>query len=167
MNVQDTAVRHDAMRIGGEKITTADVVEVRYPYTDQVIGTVPAGQASELLVAVPPQHPDMQIEPERVGHPIKQSTAPVAATASVIAPEMQPPAGSTPVTQPIATPPTSSPQPLSPQPPPNYAPPATPVSGSSTPVSDSSVPAHQPTERFNRGMNRPGVSRHLNNRRRR
>ncbi|MCB1385612.1 MAG: phosphonoacetaldehyde dehydrogenase [Nitratireductor sp.] len=38
-------VRHDAMRIGGEKVTTRDVVEVRYPYSEQVIGTVPAGTA--------------------------------------------------------------------------------------------------------------------------
>ena len=33
------------MRIGGEKVTTDNVVEVRYPYTDEVIGTVPAGTA--------------------------------------------------------------------------------------------------------------------------
>ncbi|MBI1384323.1 MAG: phosphonoacetaldehyde dehydrogenase [Rhizobiales bacterium] len=39
------AVRHEAMRIGGEKVTTKDVVEVLYPYTDEVIGTVPAGTA--------------------------------------------------------------------------------------------------------------------------
>ncbi|MFZ1815607.1 MAG: phosphonoacetaldehyde dehydrogenase [Rhizobiaceae bacterium] len=39
------AVRHEAMRIGGEKVTTHDVVEVLYPYTDEVIGTVPAGKA--------------------------------------------------------------------------------------------------------------------------
>lgn len=38
-------VRHDTMRIGGEKVTTKEVVEVLYPYTDEVIGTVPAGQA--------------------------------------------------------------------------------------------------------------------------
>jgi len=38
-------IRHEAMRIGGEKVTTQDVVEVRYPYTDEVIGTVPAGTA--------------------------------------------------------------------------------------------------------------------------
>ena len=35
-----------AMRIGGEKVTTDDVIEVRYPYTDAVIGTVPAGNAT-------------------------------------------------------------------------------------------------------------------------
>jgi putative phosphonoacetaldehyde dehydrogenase len=35
----------EAMRIGGEKVTTGDVIEVRYPYTNEVIGTVPAGKA--------------------------------------------------------------------------------------------------------------------------
>ncbi|NKB29773.1 MAG: phosphonoacetaldehyde dehydrogenase [Rhodobacteraceae bacterium] len=45
MNAIDQTVRHEAMRIGGEKVFTDDVVEVRYPYTDQVIGTVPAGTA--------------------------------------------------------------------------------------------------------------------------
>ncbi len=38
-------IRHEGMRIGGEKIFTDDVVEVHYPYTDEVIGTVPAGKA--------------------------------------------------------------------------------------------------------------------------
>ncbi len=38
-------IRHEGMRIGGEAVFTDDVVEVRYPYTDEVIGTVPAGQA--------------------------------------------------------------------------------------------------------------------------
>lgn len=46
MNKPETAIRHEAMRIGGEKVTTKDVIEVRYPYTDEVIGTVPAGDAS-------------------------------------------------------------------------------------------------------------------------
>ena len=46
MNKSVTAIRHEAMRIGGEKVTTKDVIEVRYPYTDEVIGTVPAGNAS-------------------------------------------------------------------------------------------------------------------------
>ena len=45
MNQIDQTVRHEAMRIGGGKVFTDAVVEVRYPYTDQVIGTVPAGQA--------------------------------------------------------------------------------------------------------------------------
>ena len=34
---------NEAMRIGGEKVFTKDVIEVRYPYTNEVIGTVPAG----------------------------------------------------------------------------------------------------------------------------
>ena len=38
-------VRHEGMRIGGEVVFTDNVVEVRYPYTEEVIGTVPAGQA--------------------------------------------------------------------------------------------------------------------------
>lgn len=33
------------MRIGGEKVFTDEVVEVRYPFTNEVIGTVPAGKA--------------------------------------------------------------------------------------------------------------------------
>jgi len=51
MNKPDIAIRHDAMRIGGEKVTTEEVVEVRYPYTDEVIGTVPAGDASHVARA--------------------------------------------------------------------------------------------------------------------
>jgi phosphonoacetaldehyde dehydrogenase len=35
----------EAMRIGGEKIGTDEVVPVHYPYTNEVIGTVPAGRA--------------------------------------------------------------------------------------------------------------------------
>ena len=43
MNKVSQTVRHEAMRIGGEKVSTKDVVEVLYPYNEQVIGTVPAG----------------------------------------------------------------------------------------------------------------------------
>ncbi|MGO4909288.1 phosphonoacetaldehyde dehydrogenase [Pseudorhodobacter sp. W20_MBD10_FR17] len=38
-------IKHEAMRIGGEKVFTDAVIEVRYPFTDEVIGTVPAGGA--------------------------------------------------------------------------------------------------------------------------
>ena len=44
-------IRHEAMRIGGRRVTTPDVIEVRYPYTDQVVGTVPAGQAEHAAQA--------------------------------------------------------------------------------------------------------------------
>lgn len=40
-----TEIRHEGMRIGGEIVFTDAVVEVKYPYTDEVIGTVPAGSA--------------------------------------------------------------------------------------------------------------------------
>jgi putative phosphonoacetaldehyde dehydrogenase len=38
-------VRHEPMRIAGRKVDADGVIEVHYPYTDAVIGTVPAGQA--------------------------------------------------------------------------------------------------------------------------
>lgn len=38
-------VRHEGMRIGGEIVFTDDLIEVKYPYTDEVVGTVPAGTA--------------------------------------------------------------------------------------------------------------------------
>ena len=40
-----TGIRHEGMRIGGEIVFADDVIEVLYPYTDEVIGTVPAGKA--------------------------------------------------------------------------------------------------------------------------
>ena len=48
--VQQT-IRHDAMRFGGEKIKTDAVVDVRYPYSNEVIGTVPAGTAEHVRKA--------------------------------------------------------------------------------------------------------------------
>jgi putative phosphonoacetaldehyde dehydrogenase len=39
-------IRHEPMRIAGKKVDADDVIEVRYPYTDGVIGTVPAGGAA-------------------------------------------------------------------------------------------------------------------------
>jgi len=43
--MSEHAIRREGMRIGGETVHTDKVVEVRYPYTDEVIGTVPAGTA--------------------------------------------------------------------------------------------------------------------------
>ena len=37
---------HETMRIGGKKVDTEKRIEVRYPYTNEVIGTVPAGTAT-------------------------------------------------------------------------------------------------------------------------
>jgi putative phosphonoacetaldehyde dehydrogenase len=38
-------IRNEGMRIGVEKVFTGERIEVRYPYTDEVVGTVPAGTA--------------------------------------------------------------------------------------------------------------------------
>ncbi len=38
-------VRHEPMRIAGRKVDADAVLNVHYPYTDTVIGTVPAGNA--------------------------------------------------------------------------------------------------------------------------
>ena len=40
-------VRHEPMRIAGRKVEAEGVIEVRYPYTDEVVGTVPAGTAAQ------------------------------------------------------------------------------------------------------------------------
>lgn len=40
-----TDIRHEGMRIGGEVVFTDEVIEVKYPYTNEVVGTVPAGTA--------------------------------------------------------------------------------------------------------------------------
>ena len=39
-------VRHEPMRIAGEKVDADATLEVRYPWNDTVVGTVPAGNAS-------------------------------------------------------------------------------------------------------------------------
>ncbi|MDZ4309516.1 MAG: phosphonoacetaldehyde dehydrogenase [Cypionkella sp.] len=39
------AIRHESMRIAGRKVDTVDRVPVHYPWTDELIGTVPAGTA--------------------------------------------------------------------------------------------------------------------------
>ncbi len=46
-----TEIRREAMRIGGRKVTTDDVIEVRYPYTNEVVGTVPAGKREHVREA--------------------------------------------------------------------------------------------------------------------
>ena len=44
-------VRNEGMRIGGEIVFTDKVVNVHYPYTDEVVGTVPAGTAEHAAKA--------------------------------------------------------------------------------------------------------------------
>lgn len=53
--MNEMGARHEviaeAMRIGGRKVMADDVIEVRYPYTNEVIGTVPAGTAAHAAEA--------------------------------------------------------------------------------------------------------------------
>jgi acyl-CoA reductase-like NAD-dependent aldehyde dehydrogenase len=49
MEKQD--IRHEGIRIGGEKVVTEKVIEVRYPYTNEVVGTVPAGTSEHAAKA--------------------------------------------------------------------------------------------------------------------
>ncbi len=51
MNKQQTDFRVEGMRIGGEIVFTDNVIEVKYPYTNEVIGTVPAGTAEHAAKA--------------------------------------------------------------------------------------------------------------------
>ena len=53
MNVSATqrAVIKESMRIGGKKVDAEGVVPVHYPYTNEVIGTVPAGRAEHAAQA--------------------------------------------------------------------------------------------------------------------
>ncbi|MFT5259272.1 MAG: putative phosphonoacetaldehyde dehydrogenase [Saprospiraceae bacterium] len=44
-------IRHDQMRIGGEKVDTEKRVNVHYPYTNEIIGTVPAGTSEHAAKA--------------------------------------------------------------------------------------------------------------------
>ncbi|GGF05914.1 phosphonoacetaldehyde dehydrogenase [Stappia taiwanensis] len=46
MSERGLSVRHEPMRIAGRKVDAEDVIEVRYPFTGEVIGTVPAGTAA-------------------------------------------------------------------------------------------------------------------------
>ena len=43
--INTAGIRHESMRIAGRKVDADGVIEVEYPYTGEVIGTVPAGGA--------------------------------------------------------------------------------------------------------------------------
>ena len=45
MDASSRPIIKEFMRIGGRKVDTPEVIEVRYPHTNEVIGTVPAGNA--------------------------------------------------------------------------------------------------------------------------
>ena len=49
--MQSLDIRNEGMRIGGEAVFTDGTVPVKYPYTDEVVGYVPAGDASHAAKA--------------------------------------------------------------------------------------------------------------------
>ncbi len=51
VNRPEITLRHEAMRIGGERVMAERTLDIRYPYTDEVIGTVPAGQPDHVMRA--------------------------------------------------------------------------------------------------------------------
>ncbi len=46
-----TEVRVESMRIAGEKVTTADTINVVNPYSNKTVGTIPAGQVEHVRAA--------------------------------------------------------------------------------------------------------------------
>jgi putative phosphonoacetaldehyde dehydrogenase len=48
MNIQSQAIRHEQMRIAGSLVDADDRVEVLNPYTNKVIGTVPAARPEQV-----------------------------------------------------------------------------------------------------------------------
>lgn len=52
-NLAETkSIGHQSMRIAGKKIDADDVIDVCYPYTGEVVGSVPAGQAQHARDAI-------------------------------------------------------------------------------------------------------------------
>ncbi|UGY03661.1 phosphonoacetaldehyde dehydrogenase [Bradyrhizobium quebecense] len=51
MNIQSPAVRHEQMRIAGSLVDTDEHVDVFNPYTNKVVGTVPAARAEHVRSA--------------------------------------------------------------------------------------------------------------------
>ncbi|MGX1106897.1 MULTISPECIES: phosphonoacetaldehyde dehydrogenase [Bradyrhizobium] len=51
MNIQSSAVRHEQMRIAGSLVDTDEHVEVFNPYTNKVVGTVPAARPEHVRSA--------------------------------------------------------------------------------------------------------------------
>jgi len=48
MNATVAEVRHEAMRIAGEKVARDRVIEIRYPYTGEVVATVPKATVEDV-----------------------------------------------------------------------------------------------------------------------
>ena len=122
----------------------------------QGTGRVPAGTAGSAAVAAPPQRPDMEIDPARLGRragkPAQQQSAPYGAAAQ--------PRQAGPALPAAFTPPPGFPAP----------PPQPPAAQTATPSSSQGIPEtppYQPEQPFQRGVMRPGASRFVSGVRRR
>jgi len=51
-NPAGMAVRRESMRIAGRKVSTDEIIEVRDPYTNAIVGTVPAGRPEHVREAL-------------------------------------------------------------------------------------------------------------------
>jgi len=134
----------------GERKTKAIDTRPNGRSTDRV----PAGQGGVFIPGVAPQHPDMQIDPDRIGHKVKTpdfvepqaEVAPVAAAAGVppqtTSSVRTQPAGAYGETRTGAVTATSA---------------TNGVGGSGT--STQSSEPYQPEKSFDKGMNRPGANR--------
>ena len=49
--MKNREIRHEGMRIGGKVVFADNVIEVRYPYTNELVGTVPAGSVEHVKQA--------------------------------------------------------------------------------------------------------------------
>ena len=45
-------IRHESMRIAGKKVDTDNIIEVKYPYTGEIIGSVPVGTSEHAKKAL-------------------------------------------------------------------------------------------------------------------
>ena len=45
-------IKHEPMRIAGKKVDAEKNINVHYPYTNEIIGTVPAGSAEHAKQAL-------------------------------------------------------------------------------------------------------------------
>ena len=52
MCIRDSTIKHEPMRIAGKKVDAEKNINVHYPYTNEIIGTVPAGSADHAKQAL-------------------------------------------------------------------------------------------------------------------
>ena len=45
-------IKNESMRIAGKKVDAEKIIEVKYPYTKEIVGTVPAGTAEHAKTAL-------------------------------------------------------------------------------------------------------------------